>query len=67
MLIKNEEAYIVATVEMEIAHGLPKYAIILANEMEQVLRIVSIRNIFDDINSKSAMNYSRKVVEQLNK
>ena len=36
-LLKDEEAYIVATSEMESAHGLPRDIICLANELQQVL------------------------------
>ena len=52
---------------MEGAHGLPKYSINIANELQQVLQSVGKLNIFDGINSKSAMNYARKVVEWVDK
>ena len=41
-LIKDKEVYIVETSEMEVAHGLPRYAMSLTNELlltlQQVLR-----------------------------
>ena len=55
-----------ATVEMEGANILPKDAIRLAKYLQQVLHWVVKRNIEDEINSKSAMKYAWKVIEQVN-
>ena len=66
-LLRYKEAYIVATAEMEGSHVLPKYSIILSNDLQKVLHSVGKQNIVDEINSKSAIQYARKVVERVNK
>ena len=52
---------------MKVSHGLPKYANILAKELQLVLHFVGKQNIVYEINSKYEMKYSRKVIEQENK
>ena len=65
-LLRDEEAYIVATAEMDGANGLPKDTNSLINELQQVLYCVFIRNIINNITSKSAIYYIRKVTRYIN-
>ena len=53
------------TSEIEGAHGLQRDAIILSDELQQVLHGVGKRSVFRDIKSKSSYRYPRRVIERL--
>ena len=66
-LLRDKEAYIITIAEIESAHRLLEDEISLANELQKVLHWKGKINSVDEINSKSAMNYSHKVLEMVNK
>ena len=59
-LLKDKEAYIVATSEIYGSHGIPRYTIILTNGIQQVLHDVGKTIIGNVIKHKSAQNYAFK-------
>ena len=52
---------------MDGAHGLPKYVMRLANEIQQVLHGIGKQRIVNEIKSNSAYRYDRRVIQQVNK
>ena len=66
-LLKDEESYIVAISEIYITHGLPIYAISLANEIQQVLHGVDKLRTSKPIKHHSTQMCTRRVIKRLNK
>ena len=66
-LLKDKEAYIVATTEIEEAHGLPRDTNTIYDELQQVLHGVVRQVANNTITSPSALRYSRRGIACLNK
>ena len=61
-LLKDEEAYIVATTEIEGAHGLPRNTFTISDELQQVLYGVGRRDANNTITPDSALRYAHRVI-----
>ena len=48
---------------MEIAHGLPRDAVIIASEIQQVLLGIGKIMVVKEIKSKAAYRYAHRVIE----
>ena len=66
-LLKDKEAYIVSTIEIEVAHGLPSYTCAISDELQQVLHGVDHRYANKTIAPDSALSYGRRVIMRVNK
>ena len=66
-LLKGEEAYIVATTEIEGAHGLPMDTTTISDEIQQVLHGVGRQDANKTITQDSALRYARRVIGCVNK
>ena len=66
-LLRNEEAYIVATTEIEGEIGLPRGTTTISDELQQVLHGVGRRDVTKTITSDSALRYARRVIARVNK
>ena len=66
-ILKDVEAYIVATSEIDGAHWLPRDTIILTNELQQLVRDVGKQSIINRIQSKYSQRYARRVVRRVNR
>ena len=66
-LLKDEEAYIVATSEIYGAHRLPIDTTNLTNELQQVLHGVVKHRIVNVIKLKYTQRYHHRVIELVNK
>ena len=66
-LIKEEESYIVATSEIDGAHGLPRDIVTFTKELQQVLHDVGQQIIGNSIKPESAQRYSCRVIQRLNR
>ena len=64
--LKDEEAYIVVTSEIDGAHGLPRDTVSFTNEIQQVLHDVGKWSIGNGIQPKSANRYSRRFIQHVN-
>ena len=61
-LLRYKEAYIVATIEIEGAHSLPRDTTTISNELQQVLHGVGCWDITKTIAPDSALRYARRVI-----
>ena len=66
-LLKEEEAYIVETTEIEVSHGLPRDITTVSYELQQVLHVVGRWDANKTITLPSALRYARRVIARLNK
>ena len=66
-LLKDKEAYIVATTEIEGVHGLPRYTTTISEELQQVLHGVGRRDVAKTITLDSVLRYARRVIARVNK
>ena len=66
-LLKYKEAYIVATSEIDGAHGLPRDIVTFTKELQQVLHDVGQQIIGNSIKPESAQRYSCIVIQRLNR
>ena len=66
-LLKDEEAYIVETTEIEGAHGLPRDNCTISDELQQVLDGVGRRDANNTITPDSALSYACRVIARVNK
>ena len=66
-LIKDKKAYIVATTEIEGAHGLPRDDTTISDELQQVLHDVGRRDARKTITLESALRYTIRVIVSVNK
>ena len=66
-LLKDEEAYIVATTEIEGAYGLSRDTCTISDELQQVLYGVGRQDANSTITPESALRYARRVVARVNK
>ena len=66
-LLKDEEAYIVSTTEIDGANGLPRDTTTISNELQQVLHGVGCRYANKTITPPSALRYARRVIARVNK
>ena len=63
----DEEALVVASAEIEGAHGLPIDVNTLGGELQLVITSVSARQSTNIITPKSLAKYTRSVIKQVNK
>ena len=56
-----------ATIEIEVAHGLPRYTSTISDELQQVLYGVGCRDANTTITPDSALRYARRVIARVNK
>ena len=61
-----EESFVVATEEIEVAHGLPIDTALMAYELKIVVESVKEKPAYKDIAPQSASNYCCIVVKQVN-
>ena len=66
-LLKDEEAYILATSEIDGAHGPPRDTEILTNEIQQVLHDVGKRKISNGTEAKFSQRYSCRFIQHVNR
>ena len=66
-LLKDEEAYIVATIEIEGAYGLQRDTCTISDELQHVLYGVGRRDANNIITPDSALRYDRRVIARVNK
>ena len=66
-LLKNEDVYIMATSEIDGAHGIPRYLQNFTNELQQVLHELILKIIGNGIKKESVQSYSRRLIKYLNK
>ena len=66
-LLKDEEAYIVVTTEIECAHGLPRDTFTISDELQQVRYGVGRRYANNTITPESALRYACRVISRVNK
>ena len=66
-LLKEKEAYIVATSEIDGAHKLPRDTTSLKNELQQVLHEVGKRGIGNLTKEKITQRYDRRVIKWINR
>ena len=66
-LLRDEESWVVATIEIEGAHGLPRDNTTIYDELQQVLHGVGCRDANKTITPDSALRYSRRVIGRVNK
>ena len=66
-LIKNKEAYIVSTLEIDGAHGIPRDTATFTNELQQVIHDVGKLIIGNGIQPKSTQRYSCRAVQWVNR
>ena len=66
-LFRDEEAYIVATTEIEGAHGLPRDTTTFSDELQQVLHGVGHRDVTKTITPYTALRYAHRVIACVNK
>ena len=66
-LLKDKEAYIAATSEMDGAHGLTRDTMSLANELQQVLHGAGKRRIGKESKHNSAKMYAHRFIKEINK
>ena len=66
-LLNDKEAYIVATSEIDGAHGIPRGMQKFTDELQQVLHDVGGRSIGNGIKPSSAQIYSRRFVQRVNR
>ena len=64
---RYKEAYIVATTEIEGAHGLRRDTTTVSNELQLVLHGVVRRDVNKTITSDSAIRYAFRVISRVNK
>ena len=64
-LFKDKESYIVATIEIEGAHGLPRDTNTISDELQQVLHGVGRRYAKKIITPDSALRYARRVIARV--
>ena len=65
--LKDEEAYIVAAIKIEGAHGLPRDTNTISYELQQVMHGVGRREANKTIKSCSALRYACRVIVRVNK
>ena len=65
--LKDEEAYIVETTEMEGAHGLQKDTNTISDELQQVISGMGSQDSNNIIKTHSALRYAHRVIARLNK
>ena len=66
-LLKDKEAYIVATSEIYDAHGLPKDIVRLTNELQQVFHGIIQRSIGNGIQTKYVQSYAYRFIKYVNR
>ena len=66
-LLKDKEAYIVETIEIEVAHGLTRDTITISDELQQVLHGVDFQDSNKTITLPSALRYDRRLIVHVNK
>ena len=66
-LLKDEEAYIVETTQLEGAHGLPRDTTTISDELQQVLHGMGRQDANKTITPDSVLRYSRRVIGCVNK
>ena len=66
-LLKYEEAYILETIELEGAHGLPRYTCTISDERQQVLYGVGRQDVNNTITPASVLRYTHRVIARANK
>ena len=66
-VLKDKEAYIVATSEIDSAHELPRYIVSISNKLQQVLHDVGNQIIVNGMQSKSAIRYAPIVIQRVNR
>ena len=66
-LLKDEEAYIVATSEIDGAHGLPRYIQSFTDELQQMLHDVGVQIIANGIKPSSTQSYARRLMQRVNR
>ena len=66
-LLRDKEAYIMETTEIEGAHGLPRDNTTIYNEIQQVLHGVGHRDVTEPITPDSALRHARRVIARVNK
>ena len=66
-LLKDKKAYIVATWEIDGAHGLPRDVVRLTNDLQQGIHKVGKQSISNGIKAKSAQRYAHWVIQHVNK
>ena len=66
-VLKDKEAYIVATTEIEGANGLPRDTSTISDELQQVIQGVGRRDANKTIAPDSALRYARRVITLVNK
>ena len=64
-LLKYKESYIVATSEIDAAHGLKIYIAILTNELQEVVHDVRKRIIHHLVQEKFAQRYAIRVIQHV--
>ena len=66
-LLKDKEAYIVSTSEIEGANGLPRDTITLANKLQKVLHGVGKRRMGKQTKPNSAQRHAHRFIKWVNK
>ena len=65
--LKDEEEYIVATSEMDWAHGLPRDIYNFTSELQQVLHVIGQLIISNSIKPESAQRHARILIQRVNR
>ena len=66
-LLEDEEAYMLATTEIEVAHGLLRDTNTISDELQQVLSDMGRQDVNNSIKTRSKLWYARRVIDCLNK
>ena len=66
-LLKDKEAYMVATSEIEGTHGIPRDIATFTNELQQVLHDVGKQRIDNGIKPQPAQRYAHRVIQRVNR
>ena len=66
-LIKEKEACLVATSEIDDEHGISRYIGIFTNNLQQVIHDIGKQSIGNNIQPKSAQSYSHRVIKRVNR
>ena len=66
-LIKDKEAYIVETTEIEGANGLPRDTKTISDDLQQVLHVMGRQDANKTITPDSELRYYRRVIGSVNK